>query len=268
MGGVGRDDRRRALRDEPAGARGEAQRQPGRESGQRPTETERHVRAIPEQGGARGWWRERVGIEPTGAAEGVSVAVLKTGQSHQARSAPLAQEGNTATASISTRAPRGQRGDGDGGARRPVVAEGAGVDRVHGGEIGHVHQEDGRLHHAGELEPLGLENGADVLEHPLGLLRDAAVHQLAGGGIEADLAGGEEQPVGADGLAVRPDGARARSGWRRSRSASEEPLDGAVGMDPDGLGGRRLAEAGHRHDLARQRDHEAGAGRGVRRRGW
>jgi len=29
---------------------------------------------------ARKRWRERVGIEPTGAAEGASLAVLKTGQ--------------------------------------------------------------------------------------------------------------------------------------------------------------------------------------------
>jgi hypothetical protein len=32
-------------------------------------------------------WRERVGIEPTGAAEGASIAVLKTGQT--TRSDPL-----------------------------------------------------------------------------------------------------------------------------------------------------------------------------------
>src|ERR1043166_1805515 len=43
-------------------------------------------------------WRERVGIEPTGAAEGVSVAVLKTGR--VTRPDPL---------------PEGQRGGGAGG---------------------------------------------------------------------------------------------------------------------------------------------------------
>ena len=43
----------------------------------------------------------------------------------------------------------------------------------------------------------GLEDGPDVLQHPLGLLGDPAVHQLAGGGIEADLAGGEQEAAGA-----------------------------------------------------------------------
>jgi hypothetical protein len=35
-------------------------------------------------------WRERVGIEPTGAAEGASIAVLKTGQT--TRPDPLPSE--------------------------------------------------------------------------------------------------------------------------------------------------------------------------------
>src|SRR6476620_1423193 len=89
-----------------------------------------------------------------------------------------------------------------------MVAERPGVDGIHGGEVSHVHQVDRGLHDAGQLETLGLENRADVGENALRLLRDVAVHQLAGGGIEAHLAGGEKQPVGAGGLTVWADGAR------------------------------------------------------------
>ena len=39
-----------------------------------------HVPAAPASEWASAEWRERVGIEPTGAAGGASVAVLKTGQ--------------------------------------------------------------------------------------------------------------------------------------------------------------------------------------------
>ena len=49
-------------------------------------------------------WRERVGIEPTGATEGVSVAVLKTGRT--TRPDPLPRQA-VAITSISTRTPRG-----------------------------------------------------------------------------------------------------------------------------------------------------------------
>ena len=54
-----------------------------------------------------GKWRERVGIEPTGAAEGVSIAVLKTGRTTRPDPLPHPSAPSAATASISTRAPRG-----------------------------------------------------------------------------------------------------------------------------------------------------------------
>ena len=61
-------------------------------------------------------WRERVGIEPTGAAEGASIAVLKTGQTTRPDPPPLLENLLTsyfslltaAITSISTLAPRGR----------------------------------------------------------------------------------------------------------------------------------------------------------------
>ena len=72
-------------------------------------------------------------------------------------------EVTAATASISTRRPARQRGDRHRRARRPVVAEGLGVDLVHRGEVGHVHQEDRRLHHLDEVRsrrPRGWRGGS------------------------------------------------------------------------------------------------------------
>ena len=41
----------------------------------------------------------------------------------------------------------------------------------------------------------GLDDGLNVLEGPLGLRGYAALHEVAGGGVEAELAGHEEQPA-------------------------------------------------------------------------
>ena len=60
--------------------------------------------------------------------------------------------------------------------------------------------------------PAGFEDGTDVLEDLPGLLGDAAVHQLAGGGIEPDLPRGEEEAAGAQRLAVGADGAGSPAG--------------------------------------------------------
>ena len=41
----------------------------------------------------------------------------------------------------------------------------------------------------------GLDDGLDVVEGPLGLRGDAALHEVAGGGVEAELARHKEQPA-------------------------------------------------------------------------
>ena len=39
----------------------------------------------------------------------------------------------------------------------------------------------------------------------------------------------------------------------------EQPLDQALGVDPDAVGGGHARQAGHGHDVAADRDHELGA---------
>ena len=60
-------------------------------------------------------------------------------------------------------------------------------------EVGHVQQKDRGLHHPGHVAAAGPEDGPQALHDPGGLFPDAAVDHLAAGGIERDLAGGEDQ---------------------------------------------------------------------------
>src|SRR4051812_37550782 len=67
---------------------------------------------------------------------------------------------------------------------------------------------DGRLH---DIRPGGasrVENRLEVGEHALGLSDDVAGNDLPRSGIEGNLAGGEEKPVGDGGLRIRADGRR------------------------------------------------------------
>ena len=110
-------------------------------------------------------WRERVGIEPTGAAEGVSVAVLKTGQTTRPDPPPpeqprydrllrrTADRSLTAITSISTRAPRGSAATATVERAGRWSPKARGIDLVHRGEVRHVDQEDRGLEHAGQVEP-------------------------------------------------------------------------------------------------------------------
>ncbi len=111
--------------------------------------------------------------------------------------------------SISTRASLGRRATSTverAGATAPSRSQIAGVDGVHGGEVVHVLQKDHGLDHAGEVGAGGGKHGFQVLEDPGGLLDDAARDDLAGGGIERDLAGGVDEVAETDGLRVGPDG--------------------------------------------------------------
>jgi len=157
---------------------------------------------------------------------------------HQARSTPtrnLRERGDGLD--LDSRAAR-QRGDRDSRSGGPVVAEDLGVDLVHQGEVGHVHQEDRGLHDGGEVGAAGAEDGPQILQHPQRLLRDAAVHQLPALGIESHLPRSEEKAVGLDPLAVRSDGARRPGrrdgGVRHQKSPSMVPsgrtrIDSAAG---------------------------------------
>ena len=95
---------------------------------------------------------------------------------------------------------------GTGGWHVAFWGEVAGVDLVHGGEVVHVLEEDGGLENVGEREVDGVEDGAEVFADALGLLGDAAFDEVAGGGVDGDLAGGVDEIADTDGLRVGADG--------------------------------------------------------------
>ncbi len=78
------------------------------------------------------------------------------------------------------------------------------VDLVHGPEVAEVLQVDRGLDHVLEGAAAGLEHRFEVLED-LADLGVEAGHQLAGLGVEADLAGGVEPAVDRDRLGVGAD---------------------------------------------------------------
>src|SRR5882762_5826386 len=87
----------------------------------------------------------------------------------------------------------GESGHGYGGAGGGYDAFGGkvfGVDLVHGGEVGHVLEEDGGLYDVNEVEAGFAEDGFEVFEHAGGLFGDAAGDEHAGGRVQSDLAGG------------------------------------------------------------------------------
>ena len=97
-----------------------------------------------------------------------------------------------------------QARDLDGGAGRRLAREVLGVDRVHRGELVHVLEEHRRLHDAREAGSARLEHGGEVGEGAPGLRLDP-LRERAGGGIDRQLSGGEDQPAGPDSLGVGPD---------------------------------------------------------------
>lgn len=103
-----------------------------------------------------------------------------------------------------------QGGDLYGGSRGEIDGEIFGVNLIHPGEVGEVGQEDGAFDDVVEGELLVVEDGFDIFENAFGLGLDVAGNKIAGGGIEGDLAGAEEQVAHANGVAVRTDG---RSGF-------------------------------------------------------
>ena len=89
---------------------------------------------------------------------------------------------------------------------REAAGEVLGIDLVHGGKVVDVSQEHSGLDDvvAGQV---GLsQNGLDVLQGLFGLSLNAALHQVAGGGINGQLAGQEDQAADADSLRVGADG--------------------------------------------------------------
>src|SRR6185312_10269724 len=125
-----------------------------------------------------------------------------------------------------------ERGDLHRRARGPRAAQVPRVRVVERGEIGQVEQEDRRFDDVLPAGARGGEHGGEILHHAVGLLRDVAVQELAAGGVERDLSGGEQQLAGAHALRVRADGGgcvRRRDGreghvrlrWKRCVGGSE-----------------------------------------------
>ena len=57
------------------------------------------------------------------------------------------------------------------------------------------------------VAPTAVKNGREVRHHALRLRDDVTGHDLSGGRIDGDLAGGKQEPVGDDALRVRTNGA-------------------------------------------------------------
>jgi len=106
----------------------------------------------------------------------------------------------------------GKTRDFDGGAGGRSGGEIAGVDLVHGGEIVHVLEIDGGLDDAVERRAGSFEDSFEIFEDAGGLRGDVAGNELLGGGVERNLAGKKKKAVGANGLRIRADGARAAVG--------------------------------------------------------
>jgi hypothetical protein len=90
-----------------------------------------------------------------------------------------------------------------------VVSETPGVDGVHRGEVVHPREVDGRLHDVVQRQSRGLQDRFDVVEHPLDRRVEPARHESAGGGIQRNLAGGEEEAPLDDRLGIRTNGLRS-----------------------------------------------------------
>ena len=82
---------------------------------------------------------------------------------------------------------------------------------VDGGEVAEVFHEDAALHHVGQREAGGGENGGQVLQHLVGLGRDVAGHELAGS-IKGNLPGHVHGVARLHGLRVGTNGGRSLVG--------------------------------------------------------
>ncbi len=85
-------------------------------------------------------------------------------------------------------APSGSAPTCDRGSRRRRIREVLGVDRVHAFEVAEIGHEDRHLDDPVEAGAGSFENGADVVEHPSGLIFDGTRDQGSGGGVEGHLA--------------------------------------------------------------------------------
>ena len=94
------------------------------------------------------------------------------------------------------------------------------VDSVERREVVDVVQEAGGLQHVVEVGAGGFQDFAEVLADLMGLALDGGVDDLALGGVDRDLPGGEDQLAGGLGLGVRAEGGRCGIGMDGSHSGA------------------------------------------------
>lgn len=99
-----------------------------------------------------------------------------------------------------------QRLHGEGGAGGEGSLEELSIHLVHLGKVGHVGHENRRLDYVGHRQALGGKDSLGVVEALAGELLDAALSEVARGGVDGELTTDEHYVAGTNGLAVRADG--------------------------------------------------------------
>ena len=98
-----------------------------------------------------------------------------------------------------------QRGHLDSGTRRGILFEIRAINFVYGLEISQIGEENRCLNNGIEGEPLGSQNGSDVVQDSPGLRGDIAGDDLTRLGVERNLAAAKEEPSAAHRLRVGAD---------------------------------------------------------------
>lgn len=85
------------------------------------------------------------------------------------------------------------------------------VDLIHAGKIRKVRHEDSALDDIGEREFLILQDRFYILQHALGLHFDVSGHEVAGGGLDWNLARAKQEIADTYGMIVRTNRSRRLS---------------------------------------------------------
>ena len=93
-----------------------------------------------------------------------------------------------------------------------MIPEMLGVYLVHRSERPHVGKIHRRLYDLIQRKPRLFKHGSQIPHDSIGLLGDPSVDELPGGGVDRNLAGGEDPLPCDNGLGVRADGLRGLGG--------------------------------------------------------
>jgi len=101
-----------------------------------------------------------------------------------------------------------QTRDLNGGAGRRVFTKKPGINLVHAPEFPQIPKVHGGLQNFSKVRAARFQNRGQVLEYAFGLGGDVTGDELAGGGVQGNLSGDENQISAADGLGIRANGGR------------------------------------------------------------